>query len=63
MKNQHTRNIDKFIKNLTIHDIISLDFLKSKRNIADLLIKGLMHQQVLESSREMRLKPINKLRQ
>jgi len=36
--------------------VISLDFVRSKRNIVDLLIKRLMHQQqVFESSREMRL--------
>jgi len=34
----------------------SLDFVKSKRNIADLFIKGLMHhQQEFKSSRGMRL--------
>jgi len=50
---------DKCIRNLITHGIISLDFVRSKRNIADLLIKGLMHQQEFESSRGVRLKPIN----
>jgi len=47
---------DKYIRNLITHDIISLDFVRLERNVADLLIKGLMHQQqVFESSRGMRL--------
>ena len=54
--NWHMRTKDKYIRNLITHDIISLDFVRSERNIADLLVKGLMHQQqVFESSREMRL--------
>jgi len=50
---------DKIIRNLITHGIISLDFVMSERNIADMLIKGLMHQQVFESSMEMRLYLIN----
>jgi len=47
---------DKYIRNLITYDIISLDFVRSERNIADLLIKGLMHeQQEFKSSRRMRL--------
>ena len=47
---------DKYIRNLITHDIISLDFVRLERNIADLLIKELMHQQqVYESSRGIRL--------
>jgi len=47
---------DKYIRNLITHDIISLDFVSSERNIVDMLIKGLMHQQqVFKSSRGMRL--------
>jgi len=47
---------DKCIINLINHGIISLDFFRSERNIADLLIKGLMHQQQeFKSSRGMRL--------
>jgi len=37
---------DKFSRNLITHDIIFLDFVRSERNIAYLLIKRLMHQQV-----------------
>jgi len=47
---------DKYIRNLITHDIISIDFVRLERNVADLLIKGLMHQQqVFKSSRGMRL--------
>ena len=46
---------DKY-KDLITHDIVSLDFVRSERNIAYLFIKGLMHQQQkFESSRGMRL--------
>jgi len=44
MENGHMRMT---IRNLITHGIISLDFVKSKRNIADFLIKGLMHQKYL----------------
>jgi len=49
-----------YIRNLITHGVVSFDFVRSERNIADLLIKRLMHQQqVFESSRGMRLEPIN----
>jgi len=47
---------DKFIINLITHGIICLDFVRSERNIANMLIKGLIYQQVFESSRGMRLR-------
>jgi len=50
---------DKFIRNLITHGIISLDFVRSERDIADLLMKRLMHRQKFESLSGMRLKPIN----
>jgi len=46
---------DKFIRNLVTHVIICIDFVRSERDIAYLLIKRLMHQQVFESLRGMRL--------
>jgi len=46
---------NKYIRNFITHGIVSLDFVSLERNIADLLIKGMMHQQVFESSRGMRL--------
>jgi len=45
---------DKYIRNLITHCIVSLDSVRLERNIANLLIKGSMHQQqVFESSRGM----------
>jgi len=49
------RTRDKYIINLITHGILSLDFVRSEINIVDLFIKRLMHQQVFESSRGMRL--------
>ena len=57
-KRRHLRVRHKSIRNLISHGVISLDFVRSKNNIADPLTKGLTRQQVLESSRGMRLKPI-----
>jgi len=48
----------KSIRNLISHNVISLDFVRLENNIVDPLTKGLMRQQVLESSRGMRLKRI-----
>ena len=46
----------KYIRNLITHGIVSLDFVRLEKNIADMLIKNWMHQQQeLKSSREMRL--------
>jgi len=57
-KRRHLRVRHKSIRNLISYGVISLDFVRSKNNIADPLTKGLTHQQVLESSREMGLEPI-----
>ena len=57
-KRRHLRVRHKSIRNLISHYVISLDFVRSENNIADPLTKGLTCQQVLESSRGMRLKPI-----
>ena len=50
---------DKYIRNLITFGIVSLHLVRSERHIADPLIKMFMHQQVFDSSRGMRLKPIN----
>jgi len=47
----HLRVGHKFIRNLITHDIISLNFVRSERNITDPFTKGLTCQQVLESLR------------
>ena len=45
-------------RQLLSNGIISIDFIKSKENIVDLLTKGLSREQVNCSSRGMGLKPI-----
>ena len=57
-KRRHLRVRHKSIRNLISHGVISLDFVGLENNITDPLTKGLMSQQVLESSRGMRLKSI-----
>ena len=57
-KRRHLRVRHKSIRNLISHGVISLDFVRSKNNIVDPLTKGLTRQQVLESSRGMRLELI-----
>ena len=52
-KRRHLRVRYKSIRNLIYHGVISLDFVKLGNNIADPLTKGLMRQQLLESSRGM----------
>jgi len=52
-KRKHLRVRHKYIRNLITHGIVSLDFVRSESNIVDLLTKGLMHQQVFESSRKI----------
>ena len=38
--------------------IIFLDYVKSERNLADTLTKGLHKRMIIETSRVMRLKPV-----
>ena len=46
------------IKQLLSTEVISLDYVKFKDNIVDMLIKGLKRELIEKSSRGMRLKPI-----
>ena len=39
-------------------DMISLEFVRSKNNLADLLTKGLSKAAIFETSRGMRFEPI-----
>nr|GEW36071.1 ATP phosphoribosyltransferase 1, chloroplastic [Tanacetum cinerariifolium] len=50
-KSRHIRRRHKTIKDLLRNGIISIDYLKSKENIDDLLIKGLCREQVILTSR------------
>ena len=46
-----------FVKQMLRYGVISLDHVKSKRNLADFLTKGLSRRLVLDSSKGMGLKP------
>ena len=57
-KSRHIRQRHNTVRQLLSNGIISIDFIKSKENIVDLLTKGLSKEQVNCSSRGMGLKPI-----
>ena len=57
-KSRHIRRRHNTIRQLFSTGIISIDYVKSKDNIADPLTKGLNRELVEKLSREMRLKPI-----
>jgi len=53
-KRRHLRVRHKSIRNLISHSVISLDFVRSKNNIADPLTKGLTRQQGVVERNETR---------
>ena len=57
-QSRHIRRRHNTIKQQLSTGVISVDFVKSKDNIADLLTKGLNRELVEKSSKGMRLKPI-----
>ncbi|WJZ87171.1 hypothetical protein VitviT2T_006572 [Vitis vinifera] len=57
-KSKHIRRRHNTIRQLLSTGVISVDYVKSKDNIADPLTKGLNRELVEKSSRGMRLKPI-----
>ncbi|KAL8156771.1 hypothetical protein AgCh_001759 [Apium graveolens] len=57
-KKRHIRLRHAIIRNLIRNNVISLEYVKSERNIADPLTKGLCRKLVLESAQGMGLKPI-----
>ena len=57
-KSRHIRRRHNTIRQLLSTGVISLDFVKSKDNIVDSLIKGLNRELVEKSSKEMGLKPV-----
>ena len=57
-KSRHIRWSHNIVRQLISTGVISVDYVKSKDNIADLLTKGLNRELVEKSSRGMRLKPI-----
>ena len=58
-KSRHIRRRHNTIRQLLSSGIITIDYVKSKENLADPLTKGLPREQVEKSSRGMGLKPIN----
>ena len=46
------------IRQLLTNGIISIDYVKSKENLADPLTKGVTRKQVTYTLKEMRLKPM-----
>ena len=57
-KSRHIRRRHNTIKQLLSNGVITIDFVKSKDNIADLLTKGLSREQVVVTTRGIGLKPI-----
>ena len=57
-KSRHIRRRHNTVKQLLSNGIISIDYVKSKDNIADPLTKGLTREQVYRSSRGMGLKSL-----
>ncbi|KAJ9567517.1 hypothetical protein OSB04_003483 [Centaurea solstitialis] len=57
-KSRHIRRHHNTLKDLLKNGIISIDYIKSKENIADPLTKGLNREQVIFTSMGMGLKPI-----
>ncbi|KAL2232670.1 UNVERIFIED_CONTAM: Retrovirus-related Pol polyprotein from transposon RE2 [Sesamum indicum] len=58
-KKRHFRLRHEAIKELLKNGIISLDYVRSERNLADPLMKGLTRRIIFESSRSMGLKPLD----
>ncbi|XP_071902762.1 secreted RxLR effector protein 161-like [Coffea arabica] len=58
-KSRHIRCRHNTIRQLLSNRIISIQFIRSKANLADALTKGLPREQVKFLSREIGLKPIN----
>lgn len=57
-KSRHIRRRHNTVRDLLSSGIISIDWVKSKENIADPLTKSLSREQVELTSRRMSLKPI-----
>ena len=59
-KSRHIRLRHNTVKQLLEHGVISIDYVKSKLNLADPLTKPLGRKLVSDTSRGMGLMPINK---
>ena len=60
-KRRHIRLRHKVVKELLENGVISLDFVKSEKNLADPLTKGLCRKMIFDTSRGMGLRPIEEL--
>ena len=60
-KRKHIRLRHKVVKELLENGVISLDFVKSEKNLADPLTKGLCKKLVFDTSRGTGLRPIEEL--
>ena len=58
-KSRHIRRRHNTIKQLLSSGVITIDYIKSKENIADPLTKGLPRDQVQYTTKGMGLKPIS----
>jgi hypothetical protein len=57
-KRRHIRIRHSSVRELLKNGVISLQFVRSEKNLADPFTKGLTKKVVLESSRGMGLKPL-----
>ena len=58
-KSRHIRRRHNIVRQLLSNDIMTIEYIRSKENIADPLTKGLTREQVSKSSRGMGLKPMH----
>ena len=58
-KSRHIHRRHNTIRQLLSNGIMTIEYIRSKENIVDLLTKGLTKEQVSKSSRGMSLKPIH----
>ena len=58
-KSRHIHQRHNTIRKLLSNGIITIEYIRPKENIANLLTKGLTKEQVSKSSRGMSLKPIH----
>ena len=58
-KSRHIRRRHNTVRKILSNGIMTIEYIRSKENIADLLTKGLTREQVSKSSRGMGLKPMH----
>ena len=58
-KSRHIRRRHNTVRQLLSNGIMTIEYIRSKENITDLLTKGLTREQISKSSRGMGLKPMH----